>query len=597
MSDKAIVLKPREAIHNVFEGLDGAVKETVFAALEFFGKEKSESGNKIEDLVKVNKLKTAYNTLISALVENRLNDLNKYQRLFLATGAIGDSVETNTGVVNLLDLTVYNSLLNSFENKDEDNPFDSFVFSVPEKYKALAKGELELIDTSGKKKRNTTTKVDTKKVKANLEWKKNDSLRTGANFIREMGNDLDNKILPLADGVKIKNIKLNYDIVKKYLEILQKGHRITPDEKKLKDTLKLPVETMSKGMLEFFTSNAEAFTKLSTQMAGLKEKIEDIVQKEIEIGKVDTIVSETEAKTFTKFDTETIDIVKKDISILNGFIVTAAEKAANRVPFSGARILLNSQIPDVTKSENFLCTPEAVLKSLNKIAEIHVNLFPKDEEGNYIIPPILIEPIRNYCDFLEDRFVIGFVSGEAAKVGAKVGFSPVDMQVLKVMGMYLAKDPVYNYRGELNEGTFMGDYTGKVEKTAQVKWTGADKKMNMVMSSELVDAASRDDAVNDYIDFLFNTENGFGPSQKMSKRRVVIMLRYCTIKSIENNVRLLLNYVAQSEPIEVRDTILKYTNRNHDAAKEMVRKLLKEDAGLQRTLGVNADYVISKIFV
>ena len=85
---------------------------------------------------------------------------------------------------------------------------------------------------------------------------------------------------------------------------------------------------------------------------------------------------------------------------------------------------------------------------------------------------------------------------------------------MKAIGMYLAKDPVYDYRGEINEGTFMGDYTGKIEKTAQVKWTGQDKKMNMVMSAELVDAASRDDAVQDYMDFMFNALNGLGLRQR-----------------------------------------------------------------------------------
>ena len=44
----------------------------------------------------------------------------------------------------------------------------------------------------------------------------------------------------------------------------------------------------------------------------------------------------------------------------------------------------------------------------------------------------------------------------------------------------------------------------------------------------------------------------------MSKRKINVLLRYATVKNIENNVKLLLTYVAQSEPTEVRDTILKY---------------------------------------
>ena len=88
------------------------------------------------------------------------------------------------------------------------------------------------------------------------------------------------------------------------------------------------------------------------------------------------------------------------------------------------------------------------MDSLKKICSIHTNAFPKDEDGNYMIPPILIEPIRNYVDFLEDRFIMGFVTGEPGKKGAKVSFSPIDFQIMKAVGMYLAKDPIYDYRGE-----------------------------------------------------------------------------------------------------------------------------------------------------
>ena len=109
--------------------------------------------------------------------------------------------------------------------------------------------------------------------------------------------------------------------------------------------------------------------------------------------------------------------------------------------------------------------------------------------------------------------------------------------------------------------------------------------------------ASREDAVQNYLDFVYNVLNGLGAPQKMSKRKINVLLRYATIQSMENNVKMLLQYVAQSEPTEVRDTILKFTNRSYDAAKEMVRKIIKEDAMVQRVLGANPDIVIAKIFV
>ena len=462
--------------------------------------------------------------------------------------------------------------------------------------KAIAEGKIPLIDTSGKKKRTVEGKIDPKKLKASLEWKKNDSLKAGANLIRTTGNYVDQ--IADIDMNKLKGLKTNFEIIKKYFDILQKGKKISGEEQRVRKLLEEKIDMISKTLSDFTKIYAEIFSRANEGIVNIKEKIDDIRQKEAELEKVENMVSLEEAKAVDTYETEHLDLIKRDITILNTFIVSAAEKSPNRVPYSGARILLNSQIPDLEKAnDQYFCTPENVIKALEKITSIHINAFPKDEDGLYIIPPILIEPIRNYVDFLEDRFVMGFVSGEPAKKGANVSFSPVDIQVMKAIGMYLAKDPIYNYRGEINEGTFMGDYTGKIEKKAQVKWTGEDKKFNLAITSELVDAASREDAVQDYIDFVFNVVNGLGPPPKMSKRKICVLLRYATIYSLENNVKLLLQYVAQSEPLEVRDTIVKYYNRNYDMAKDVVRKIVKEDEQVQRILGNNPEFVIAKIFV
>ena len=72
----------------------------------------------------------------------------------------------------------------------------------------------------------------------------------------------------------------------------------------------------------------------------------------------------------------------------------------------------------------------------------------------------------------------------------------------------------------------MGEYSGKVEKSAKVVFAGADKKMTMVASAKQVDAAGREQAVADYMEFTFNVMNGLMPNPKMSKRRIAILLRY-----------------------------------------------------------------------
>ena len=48
--------------------------------------------------------------------------------------------------------------------------------------------------------------------------------------------------------------------------------------------------------------------------------------------------------------------------------------------------------------------------------------------------------------------------------------------------------------------------------------------------------------------------------------------------------------------MEVRDTIVKFVDRNYDRAKDLVRKIVKEDPLVQRTLGNNPEFVVSKLF-
>jgi hypothetical protein len=585
-----------EAINKVFEGIPADVQSTVITAIEFFAREKSDAGNKIEDVVKVNKIRNAYNTLVTSILNERLNKLNRHQMLFLCTGALADSVQINGNRVVLLDSKVYSELLNNFDKRDTHSLFSAVVFSTVEKMKALAEGKIELIDTSGKKKRSKDEKIDPKKLKAGLEWKRNDSVKAGVNLIRTL-QPLVEKIAAI-DPNRLKSFKMNFDGLAAYFNVLQKGTKLMPEDKRARDAYAPKSDPVAKVLIDFTKLYIEVFSRAHEGMLAFKEKIDDIKDKDIELAKAATAVAAEGNAAVDSYTNDHTDVIKRDIIIINSFIVNAAEKSQNRVPYSGARVLLNSQIPDITKAnESYICTPGKVIDSLKKLTGIHINAFPKDDDGNYMIPPILIEPVRNYCDFLEDRFVMGVVSGESGKKGVNVSFSPIDFQVMRAIGMYLAKDAIFDYRGEINEGTFMGDYMGKIEKTAQVKWTGEQKKMNMVMSSELVDAASREDAVQNYLDFVFNVLNGLGPPPKMSKRKINVLLRYATIYNMENNVRLLLQYCAQSEPTEVRDTIIKYTNHNYDQAKEMVRKIIKEDPIVARVLGSNPDIVVAKIFV
>src|SRR5882672_6807366 len=163
------------------------------------------------------------------------------------------------------------------------------------------------------------------------------------------------------------------------------------------------------------------------------------------------------------------------------------------------------------------------------------------------MPRISLEPIRNGVDWLDDRFVMSVVSGEQVKKGPTFSLSPLELQVMRALGMYLSKDSIFNFRGEQNEGTFMGEYSGKMEKSAKVVFAGADKKMTMVASAKQVDGAGRETAVTDYIEFVFAIFNGLGPNPKLSKRRIAILLRYVILQDLQFTVILMLRYAAQTE--------------------------------------------------
>jgi len=266
------------------------------------------------------------------------------------------------------------------------------------------------------------------------------------------------------------------------------------------------------------------------------------------------------------------------------------------VATSGSRVLLDSHLDfEADPLKEQVCTPENVHAAMQKILSVHTNLFPLSAAGRPIIPRIVIEPVRNVVEWLDDRFLVSLVSGEPARKGPNLSLSPVDLEIFRACGMYLSRDSMFNYRGEQNVGTFMGDYSGKVEKQAKVVFAGADKKMTMVASSAVLDQAGRDQAVTDYIDFIFNVKNGLTPNPKMSKRRIAILLRYCIVDDLETTVILLLRYAGMAELAECRETILKHTQNKYDDAKRLVEGSWK-DPNIPKILGEKPTQYMAKMF-
>jgi hypothetical protein len=237
-----------------------------------------------------------------------------------------------------------------------------------------------------------------------------------------------------------------------------------------------------------------------------------------------------------------------------------------------------------------------VTEALVKITKIHTNVFPKDERNRYIVSPILLEPLRNFVDFFEDRFIMSVVSGESSRKGPFVSFTPVEIQVLRMCALWLTKDPIYDYRGDVKTGTFMGDYVGRIEKSTKVKWTGQDKKFTLAATQSMADAASRDDALVDYVDFVFAMANGTSPNPKLSKRKICVLLRYVMFEKIEKNVAGILRMVVQQEPEEAKNTIMSFAHEKVDVAKDMIKAAMQTDPQTAKMYSDNAEFAIQRVF-
>ncbi len=430
------------------------------------------------------------------------------------------------------------------------------------------------------------------------EWKrKMDQVKR--EVIQSVGNIESNspKVLAALNAVTGQAAKNALDNLKAVAALWNKGDQLTEQDKAL---LKASEGKMGASAAELTKAVAPIIplmSKIAEHGKQVEEKYQSVVKCKQEIDNADSgLASAAPPTSGPLFEQVVIEQIRTDIETTNNACVRAADTSPMRVPFSAARILLSKQLPDQGDPADSLCTPASVLASLEKILKVHTNLFNRDWEGKHIIPPILIEPLRNFVDFFEDRFVMSFVSGETVRKGAFVTFTPVDVQVLRLCALYLTKDPIYDYRGEVRTGTFMGDYMGKIEKETKVSWSGKDKKFSLAATQSTLDEASRDDAIADYLDFMNAIANNIAPSPKISKRRIAILLRYVLFDKTEKNIAAILKLVTQTEPGEAKTAIMSFAKDNVDVAKDLIRAAVKFDPMASKMFSDNADFAIMRVF-
>ncbi|MES2201498.1 MAG: hypothetical protein V4498_04530 [candidate division FCPU426 bacterium] len=578
----------------VMEGVSPEVRGIVEDGLKIYAKDAGQNAT-VTDKVKADRLRKSFDALSRALMD-RVEALNDPQMVFLCTGALADTVALNgEGTVTLLDRGVYDGLTKAFKSASELPEEADYALSTIDRARWIAMDELQALDPQAtgkrrpKKAEGGAAADDPKAMLENAMARRNE-------LIKEM-----EPLLPAMEGMFQSYSAGDPAAAKQGLETLrilleQVSGKAAPVEGVARLELDRAVLTASDNVKKFAETQATFLLKLRELATKAGPKVLELRKVKNDLEGLSQVKSESRRKKFVSFDVDKIALVKRDWGYTSAFLPASAESAATRVAMSGSRILLNEHL-DLTGDplNTQLCTPEKIHASLQKILKIHVNLFPRSPSGAPIIPPFVIEPIRNTVDWMDDRFDIALVSGEPVRKGPMFSLDPAEHLVMKACGMYLSKDSIFNFRGEQNTGTFMGDYSGKVEKSAKVVFAGADKKMTMVASSKQVDAAGRDQAVADYVDFIFNVLNGLSPNPKMSKRRIAVLLRYVILQDLQNTVIMLLRYAGQTEISECRESILKHTHNGYAEAKKLVEDSWN-DPQIPRILGPKPTQFMQKMF-
>ena len=572
-----------ETLSLTLEGVPPDVRKTIEGAINIYGEDLSDITDKDtllrKEEDKIAKIRHAYNVLADWLINNKINELNRYQKLFLNTGAMCDVVEfKETGTVTrLLDTDLYKSLLYSIDDTVGLPPWASQIYRVEDKFKIIANLTLPPIGLDGKgrklymeKQQKKGGKTDIGKLK-DLTEKKNLLSRD----MEELISQTDMHLIKYYDYVKnIPAIQSTIKNIKRFRELMNIPKHSEEDSKELHNLVENNIFQAGHSLVTYADGIIETMKRLKN-IASIDKKIFDL--KDVHGSLSQMANTEFDRSNKLLIDDEALKHIKSDVSFISGYAMGGARTSPVRIPESTTRTLLDVHSAHVDDPMQSYCTIKNVSQSMGKILKIHTNLFPYDDKGKIMIPPIIIEPIRNYTDWFEDRFVISFVSGEPTRKGPKYSFTSVDFHLLKACGQYLCKDRVFDYRGDRLTGTFMADYSGKVESKTAVKWTGDDKKLTLIATSKEVDSASREEAVKDYIDFIFNMSNDFPPPISLSKRKIAIMLRYIILESLEKTIALLLKYVADREPEEAKAILMYYAEDDKYRAGELIKGAAEVD--------------------
>ena len=196
---------------------------------------------------------------------------------------------------------------------------------------------------------------------------------------------------------------------------------------------------------------------------------------------------------------------------------------------------------------------------------------------------------------MDDRFLMSFVCNEPERKGKELSLTSLDVAVLQLFGLFLARGDIFNYRGERITGNFMADYAGEVVQKAKVKFTGEKKKLTYTTSTKEQDQAGRDEAVRDYLDFIFHIYNNLPLPKRISPRKISVFLDYCILETPVRTAIQVLKHVLQYDFSRARSILMKLSGRRSEQVVKLIGQAMDADKQIANRYRKNLEAAVRDI--
>lgn len=534
-------------------------------------------------------LRKAWLGLARHLIAHASNSLTPQQLVFLLSGAIGDTVWVKSPggerlPVRLLPTAIYEGLLASVAGSISDASLPCWL-TPSRRMLQLAQHKLEPLDLNkpGRYREpgaQHTPQVDLDALRQQLDQARQ-ALRSSQQGLLQATRSFTDSLRAERLGAALKEIAALNQLASRYVDAADDPMQLAALPALSADSSPSAirqVQALRQQLSETLDNLAELPSEVLRQTRLLRGYGEAIVQAQSGAVGDSPVALDDAPATISAGE---VPRLLKDYDATNSTLVQIMQNSPSRSAWSATRILIAEQLEKYSDPlAECLATPANLTDAAHKADALHPNCFPHDAAGNPLLPPVIIEPGVGVVRWMDDRFLLSFVCTEPARIGKELSLSPVDIAVLQIFGLFLARGDIFNYRGERVYTNFMGEYAGEVESKAAVRFTGAEKKMTIVSASSEKDASSREDAVRDYIDFIYCVFNGLPLPKRISPRKVSVILKYCVIGSVERTAGLVLRHVVSSDFQTAREILTKLTDRQPRKLIALIEAALRDDVQL-----------------